>query len=305
MMKTKKTLNEAPRRIARAIRLCAVAAATCLLVASCDTPATKQKLAEAQTLNDSLMLETLRQQNEIADLVTTFGEVSAKLDEINGVINVAGVEENTELPSQRDRLMAQLQDVQRRIEEKQEALEKLQRQYSAALGQNKELKKTIERMQGEIAGYVAKIQEYEAQIQDKNRRIEQLSSELTTAQDSINTVTTIAEGQKTALATQDKMLNSGYYIIASTKELKAMGLIKKGVFTAARITPSTFDTSVFHQIDIREVTEIPLGSKDAKILSAMPDTSYELVKDYDRTLKIVITDPASFWSITRYLVVQI
>jgi hypothetical protein len=30
-----------------------------------------------------------------------------------------------------------------------------------------------------------------------------------------------------------------------------------------------------------------------------------LENDYDRTLKIVILDPASFWSITRYLVVMI
>lgn len=277
----------------------------CFVLTGCDTPSTKQKLAETRQLNDSLMLMTLQQQNEVAELVGMFGEVSSKLDEINGAINVPNAEENSDLQSQRDRLMARLQDIQQRIQDKQSALDKLQSQYSAALGKNAELKKTIDRMQREIDGYIAQIKNYETQLQRKNEQIARLNSDLSTAQDSIHIVNTQNMDHQTVLAAQDRMLNSGFYIIATKKELREMGLIKKGVFSAAKLKPSTFDTSVFRQIDIREVTEIPLGSKDAKILSAMPEGAYELVKDYDRTLKIVITDPASFWSITRYLVVMI
>lgn len=305
MKKMKLKCNPLTAGMRVAGKLLSVVLLACFVLTGCDTPSTKQKLAETRQLNDSLMLMTLQQQNEIAELVGMFGEVSSKLDEINGAISVQNAEDNHDLQSQRERLMNRLQNIQQRIQEKQTALDKLQKQYSAALGQNAELKKTIDRMQREINDYIAQIGEYKNQLRQKNEQIAQLNMDLSSAQDSIEAVNSQNQDHRTVLAAQDRMLNSGFYIIATKKELKDMGLIKKGVFTAAKLKPSTFDTSVFRQIDIREVTEIPLGSKDAKILSAMPEGSYELVKDYDRTLKIVITDPASFWSITRYLVVMI
>jgi myosin heavy subunit len=285
--------------------LCALMVA-CMMLTSCDTPSTKAKLAETQTLNDSLMFVTLQQQNEIADLVGTLGDISAQLDKVNNAISLPDGDEKTDLLSQRERLMKKLEAVQQRIEEKQQALDDLQKKYSSALGQNKELKKTIDRMQTEINGYITRIHDYETQIQNKDAQIAQLNSNLSQTQDSLTEVSNENANQKTVMAAQDKMLNSGFYIVASKKELKKLGIIgKDGLFSSTKITAGTFDASAFHQIDIREVTEIPLGSRDAKIMSSMPEDSYKLETDYDRTLKIVIVDPAKFWSITRYLVVSI
>jgi myosin heavy subunit len=276
------------------------------MMASCDTPSTKQQLAETQTLNDSLMFVTLQQQNEIADLVGTLGDISAQLDKVNNAISIEGDDARTDLVSQRERLMKKLEAVQQRIEEKQQALDELQKKYSSALGQNKELKKTIDRMQGEINGYIARIAQYESDIQTKDRQIAQLNNDLSSTQDSLSQVSQENASQKNVMAAQDKMLNSGFYIVGSKKELKNIGVLgKDGLFSATKISSTSFDTSVFHQIDIREVTEIPLGSRDAKIMSQMPKDSYKLEKDYDKNLKIVILDPAQFWSITRYLVVVI
>ncbi len=303
----KKNVFEAARLMGRyaSRSLCAVVVASMMLT-SCDTPATKEKLAETQTLNDSLMFVTLQQQNEIADLVGTLGEISTQLDRVNNAINVPDGDEKSDLLSQRERLMKKLEAVQQRIEEKQQALDALQKKYASALGQNKELKKTIDRMQGEINGYIARIQEYETEIQTKNQQIAQLGNDLASTQDSLSHVSSENASQKTVMAAQDKMLNSGFYIVGSKKELKNVGVLgKDGLFSATKISSNTFDASVFHQIDIREVTEIPLGSRDAKIMSSMPKDSYKLEKDYDKNLKIVILDPAQFWSITRYLVVVI
>jgi myosin heavy subunit len=300
-------LSEVARKMRRSasMGLGAMVVASMVLV-SCDSPSTKAKLAETQTLNDSLMFVTLQQQNEIADLVGTLGEISTQLDKVNNAINVPDGDEKTDLISQRERLMKKLEAVQQRIEEKQQALDDLQKKYSSALGQNKELKKTIDRMQGEINGYIARIAQYESDIQTKDRQIAQLNNDLSSTQDSLSQVSQENASQKNVMAAQDKMLNSGFYIVGSKKELKNIGVLgKDGLFSATKISSTSFDTSVFHQIDIREVTEIPLGSRDAKIMSQMPKDSYKLEKDYDKNLKIVILDPAQFWSITRYLVVVI
>lgn len=280
----------------------AVLALSLVLFASCG-PSTKEQLKVAQATADSLMMQTFQQQNEIADLIATLTEVSDSLDHINGAITVNN--EDGTLLSTRERLLLRISDIQRRIEAKQKAIDDLQNKYSKQLAKNKELQKTIARMEGEIKQYIATIQEFEEKVNAKNVEIEKLSLDLTSVRADLQTMSDENEGNKQVVAAQDVMLNSGFYVIGTKKELKKAGLVKDNVFTAAKINTEGMSSELFKQIDIREVTEIPLGSKDAKVLSAMPETSYEIVKDYDKTLKLVIKDPVQFWSITRYLVVMI
>ena len=280
----------------------ALFALVCVCITACG-PSTKEQLAVARATNDSLMMQTIQQQNEIADLVATLTEVSENLDRVNDAIKIDS--DDQVLLTRREQLLSRVAEIQRLIESKQRAIDELQEKYSSQLAKNKELQKAITRMEGEIKQYIQTIKSFEEKVHAQNVEIENLSLNLTSVKADLKSVSDENEGNKQVVAAQDAMLNSGYYVIGSKKELKKAGLVKDNVFTAAKINTEGMDGSLFKQIDIREVTEIPLGSKSAKVLSAMPESSYEIVKDYDRTLKIVIKDPATFWSITRYLVVMI
>ena len=61
----------------------------------------------------------------------------------------------------------------------------------------------------------------------------------------------------------------------------------------------------FTQIDIRTDKEIKLYSKRAELLTTHPAGSYELVKDAKGQLTLKITNPSQFWSVSRYLVIQV
>ena len=63
-------------------------------------------------------------------------------------------------------------------------------------------------------------------------------------------------------------------------------------------------SSAFEKADMREMKEITFETKKALILTTHPGGSYTLVKDKG-TVTIKISNPAKFWSISRYLVVQI
>lgn len=280
----------------------ALFALVCVCITACG-PSTKEQLAVARATNDSLMMQTIQQQNEIADLVATLTEVSENLDRVNDAIKIDS--DDQVLLTRREQLLSRVAEIQRLIESKQRAIDELQEKYSSQLAKNKELQKAISRMEGEIKQYIQTIKSFEEKVHAQNVEIENLSLNLTSVKADLKSVSDENEGNKQVVAAQDAMLNSGYYVIGSKKELKKAGLVKDNVFTAAKINTEGMDGTLFKQIDIREVTEIPLGSKSAKVLSAMPESSYEIVKDYDRTLKIVIKDPATFWSITRYLVVMI
>lgn len=262
-----------------------------------------EKYDQEVSKNDSLLIVALQQSNEIAELSSTMYSISSKLDEINGEIALGNDDNN--LVKQRQRLMDQLQKVQDKINQKQEELDALQKKYSSVLSSNKELNKTITRLKGDIENYTNKISSYENVVKEQSKKIETLSTDLTTTQQNLEEKVKENEQQQEVITVQDQMLNEGYYIIASKSKLKELGLVDGGVFSKARLTRGTFDMSAFTKIDIREVSEIELNSKDAKILSSAPESSYEIVKGYDKMLKLVIKDPGAFWSQSKYLVIKI
>lgn len=61
----------------------------------------------------------------------------------------------------------------------------------------------------------------------------------------------------------------------------------------------------FTQIDIRTTKEIKLYSKDADVLTTHPTGSYALDKDDKGLLTLRITNPKEFWSVSKYLVIQV
>ena len=259
----------------------------------------EKKLSE----NDSLIYVALQQSNEIAELSSTMNSISAQLDEINGVISLGN--NDTSLKQQREHLMEQLQTVREKLNEKQKELEDFQNKYKSSLANIKELKKTIDRLTADINNNNEKISSYEALVTEQSKTIEKLNTNLTSTQQSLEIKEKENAEQLTVLNNQDKLLNEGSYIIANKSTLKDLGLVKGGVFSKTRLTTGTFDMSSFTKIDIRELEKLELDSKDAKILTPMPESSYELVKGLDKKLTLVIKDKAAFWSQSKFLVVKI
>ncbi len=282
-----------------------IVAVMAVIMTSCSLmgPSTKEQLQQATSTKDSLMAVVIKQQNDLSDLVATLNQTAEKLDEINGQIAVRTDDHN--LQNQRERLLQQLENVQLQIEEKQKMLDTLQKKYNGLLGENKELKKSITRMQQEITGYQARIAKYETTISQQSTQISQLNSTLSSTQQSLKEVTATAKEQEAVIGNQDKALNKVYYIVAKKSALKDLGLVKGGIFNKARLTTKGFDSSSFTQVDRRDLQELPLNSKSARILSPAPESSYELEKGVDKRLTLKILDADLFWSNSQYLVVMI
>ena len=282
--------------------LVAVCGLTMVCLTSCKF-VSGEKYEKKLSENDSLIYVALQQSNEIAELSSTMNSISAQLDEINGVISLGN--NDTSLKQQREHLMEQLQTVREKLNEKQKELEDFQNKYKSSLANIKELKKTIDRLTADINNNNEKISSYEALVNEQSKTIEKLNTNLTSTQQSLEIKEKENAEQLTVLNNQDKLLNEGYYIIANKSTLKDLGLVKGGVFSKTRLTTGTFDMSSFTKIDIRELEKLELDSKDAKILTPMPESSYELVKGLDKKLTLVIKDKAAFWSQSKFLVVKI
>ena len=279
-----------------------IAAVMAVVLVGCNQ-VSKEQYQQATSTNDSLMYVALQQGNEIYELSTTLNAVSEQLDQINGQIALSNGEDQN-LVSRRERLLEQLAMVKQTIAEKQQALDELQKKYSAQLGQNKVLKQTIDRLQTEVAGYEAKVADLKTVVASHEQKIEGLTTTLTETQQALDTKIEQAEQQQEVINTQDEMLNTGYYIVAEKSRLKELGLLEGGFLTKKRLTRQGFSSEGFTKVDIRQLTELPLGARKVDILSSHPSDSYQLLEQADGTRKLVIKDASNFWSNTRYLVVK-
>lgn len=280
----------------------AIAALAVVAFSSCDR-VSKEQYQQATNTNDSLMYVALQQGNEIYELSTTLKTVSEQLDKINGQLEISNGEDQS-LVEKRDRLMQKLATVQRTIEEKQAALDELQKKYSAQLGQNKVLKQTIDRLQTEITGYHQEIAGYKVTVAQKEEQIAGLTDTLAQTQQSLEEKVAESAQRQEVINTQDQMLNTGYYIVADKNVLKTLGLLEGGVFAKKRLTTQGFSHEGFTKVDIRELSEVALGAKKADLLTSHPADSYELQVQADGMLKLVIKDQTAFWHNSRFLVIK-
>lgn len=279
-----------------------IAALVAVAFTSCNK-VSKEQYQQVTNTNDSLMYVALQQGNEIYELSTTLKSVSEQLDQINGQIEISNGEDQN-LVDKRDRLLAKLVLVQKTIQEKQAALDELQKKYKSELGQNKVLKQTVERLQNEVAGYQQEISTYKTQLAENAEHIAAISDSLSETQQSLEEKTIESEQRQEIIDNQDQMLNTGYYIVADKNRLNELGLLEGGFLSKKRLTTKGFDEEGFTKVDIRELTELPLLARKADILSSHPTNSYELKAQADGFLTLVIVDQVAFWGNARYLVVR-
>ena len=91
-----------------------------------------------------------------------------------------------------------------------------------------------------------------------------------------------------------------WYVFGTKKELKEQHIMEGG-----KVMTGNFNKSYFTKVDIRNISEIKLMSKSAKLLTTHPSSSYALVRDANKQYTLRITNPQIFWSTSKYLVVLV
>ena len=102
-----------------------------------------------------------------------------------------------------------------------------------------------------------------------------------------------------------EQLQSGWYVIGTKEELQSKGLIYKKGFFDNKSVNEDFDKSQFKKVNIHELKEIILDSRDAEIVTTHPSESYEMVGIKKKVNKLVIKNPELFWSVSKFLIIEV
>jgi chromosome segregation ATPase len=146
----------------------------------------------------------------------------------------------------------------------------------------------------------ARIRQLQAELEAKDVQIGELNTQVTTLSNNVSTLQEETTEKAQTISSQDKQLNTAWFVYGTKKELKEQHILEDG-----KVLRSNFNRDYFTKIDIRIDKEIRLYSRSAKLLTAHPQSSYTLLQDANKQYILRITNPQLFWSTSKYLVVLV
>jgi hypothetical protein len=265
----------------------------------------KMMLSQMELQKNSLNDKITSRDSVIGEWITTFDEIEKNIAMIKEKEHIISMNSsNNELS--KDKRLQVLDDIQyinTLLEQNKQKIASLNAQLKKSGGTIKALENKIAQLEATVKQSEIEISDLKNTLVSKNFEIDQLNTQNS---DLKNTI--VQKEEK--ITKQTFEINKAFYACGTYKQLKAKGLLtKKGGFIGLGKTkslPGSFSDSSFVLIDITKTKLIPVNSKKAKLISEHPVNSYQLIYDKNNKIEsIEIKDPALFWKISKYAVVEI
>lgn len=266
---------------------------------ACNNKKEEKNLASQNTI-DSLTDVVNQKNNELNDIMSTFNDIQEGFREINeaeGRVNIA--RNNGETNAKAD-IMENISFIKRTMQLNKERIAKLREQLKESSFNTSKLQATIESLNKELESKTARIEELQAELDSKNAHIAHQDKQISELNTNVNSLTADNAAKARAVEQQDKQLNTAWYVFGTKKELREQHILEG---TNKVLKGNNFNKDYFTKIDIRVDKVIKLYSKSAKLLTNHPAGSYSLDKDARGMYTLRITNPTTFWSVSKYLVV--
>ena len=255
-----------------------------------------QNTAQADSLNGIIA----QKDSEINDLMGTLNEIEEGFQQISEAEHRVSLAKDGEGVTKKQKLKEDIQFIADRMKQNRELIAKLQKQLANGTLKGAQLQKTIEGLQKQLEEKDAQLQSLREELDKKDIHIAALDETV----NNLNTKTsrlTAESNQKTeTINAQDKQIHTAWYVFGTKKELKEQSIIQDG-----KVMTGNFNKNYFTKVDIRNLSEIKLYSKSAKLLTTHPSSSYSLVRDANKQYTLRITNSQLFWSTSKYLVVLV
>lgn len=278
------------------------------LLTACDGLSGGKSRLQAE--NDSLQAVLNQRDAELDEMMGTFNDISEGFREINEAENRVDLQRGAVAEgslSAKEQIASDIEFIRKQMEENRQQIAKLQEMLKSSRNNSAQLKRAVESLTKELVEKTQRIEELQAELASKNIRIQELDAAVSGLTAEKETLTAENEAKAQTVAAQDKALNTAWFVFGTKKELKDQHILSNtGLFRKGEVMQDDqINKDYFTQIDIRTTKEIKLYSKAADVLTTHPEGSYTLEKDDKGLLTLKINNPARFWSVSKYLVIQV
>lgn len=280
------------------IFLCVMCAAA---LTACNNGANKKDQAFAEE-RDSLMQVINDKDTELNEIMGTVNEIQEGfrcINEAEGRITVN--DGNMESETSKQAIRENMQYIQDAMAQNRDKISQLKEKLRTSTIGGDKLKKMVDDLSAQLEAQKQRVQELEAQLAEKDIVIAQQGEAITSLNENVNTLTEENKAKNQTVTEQDKQLHTAWYVFGTKSELKEQKILQKGDV----LKGNDFNKDYFTKVDIRYDKEIKLYSKSAKLLTNHPAGSYKLEKDNKGQYVLHITAPETFWSVSKYLVIQV
>ena len=262
------------------------------------------KTEQMQNTIDSLQTALQQREGDYGQLNEFLTVIAEGLDSISAQEgNIFGG--NPESPTlSRDQVKRNLAEFRQTLARQRERIAELEKQLAAGKGNLAQLRTIVATLKEQLAAKEAEAEELRAQLEDSNKSVAELQSHVAALSQRAVVQDEKIAAQGDILRAQDEALNEGFVRIGTKAELKAAGLLTGGgLFSKKKVDYQNLDQSLFQKVDIRQATEINIPAKKVKVLTPAPADSYTVQPVGDGNV-LTITNPARFWSASKYLIIQ-
>lgn len=271
------------------------------LIVSCTNVQESKEYKQLQAQRDSLLMQSAGTEAEASEMMAVISEVEAnfaKIREAENYISTQSAQGGEMSQDTKDRVNDNFRMISEILQRNKEQLATLNKKQSGSTKEIAALKNTINRLNNEMRESTTRLADLQTQLSIKDEQIAQLSQDM-------SSLANEAEQQSATIREQDMSLHTAYYVFGTANELKDQKILSGGFLQQTRVLQDTFNKDYFLKIDVREVTEIPLYAPKGKVWSTHPEGTYQFVKGADGNLVFHITDTQRFWSLTKYLILEV
>lgn len=282
------------------------AIACTLAVASCNQDAVKKAEQNAQHQRDSLEQIISQKDNEINDMMTTLSDIEEGFREITEAQSRVTLAKQGEGTNTMQRIKENIQFIQSMMQQNKELINKLKQQVRESTVKGSQLKKIIDNLTQQMETKDQQLQELREELDKKDIHIAELDEQVASLNTDVASLKDDNTKKEQTINSQDKALNTAWFVFGTRDELKKQRILSKdGLFSKTKILEKDFNKEYFTKIDIRIDKEIKFYSKSAEIMTSHPAGSYTLQPDANKQYVLRITNPETFWSTSKYLVVLV
>ena len=248
-----------------------------------------------QSVNGELSGKLGEKELALQEFITNFNEIQENLNAIKEKEKIVSSNSTQgDVKSKEDQIKEDIQVIYDLMSKNKNRIGSLTQKLKNSNLKLEGLEKMIENLQNSI-------NLKDEEIADLKTRMEGLNIEL-------SNLTTNYQEVETENQVKTNEINTAYYAIGTSKELKEKNVISKeggfiGIGKTTKVK-SDFNKEYFTKVNIEQTASINIGSRKAKIITTHPSSSYKIIGEKP-VEKIEITNAKEFWSASKYLVIII
>ena len=275
------------------------------LFTSCGKQSSDYKALQAQ--NDSLLNSKIKLQQEVDGYFSAMNQIEQNIEKIKDTENIisiqpVGKELTDDMRNKINEDMTYLNDM---LQANKSELAGLKSKLKRSAFKSSQLERTIIKLTKSLEEETLKVIQLQDDLSKKDSLIVKLDTRVTEMGKDLENLSTDIKSKDTKIKEQDETIHTAWYVFGTLSELKQQKIVTfDGIFSQQRVLQHDFNKNYFVRIDARNTKSIPLYSTHAKILTNHPKSSYTLEKE-NGNFVLLIVDTDEFWSISKYLVVEV